>query len=269
MSGTPLKESLEHLYRQYNHRRYVHPDPLEFLYNYPDPLDREIVALVASSLAYGRVNQILKSIARILEPMGQSPARFFASQNAADFSRLYSGFKHRFTTGEDIAALFSGIRAVLDEYGGLEACFVSCFSRADGDIIKSLVFFVDYLRSAGRLKSSFFLPSPQKGSACKRLFLFLRWLVRCDDVDPGGWETIPASALLIPLDTHMFQIASSMGFVSLKQANLKAAIEITNNFRIINPSDPVKYDFVLTRFGIRQELDKKTLVEILPSGRLL
>ncbi len=266
---TPIREELERLYKKFNRKKYVHPDPLEFLYDYPDVTDREIVGLIASSLAYGKVEQILKSVSRVLAHLGSQPACRIKALSRDELCLLFSGFKHRFTTGDDIAALLLAIKRTIHEYGSVGACYSDLFNSVGGDTVQALTHFVNHMRRSGGIESSFLLPSPEKGSACKRLFLFLRWMVRSDDVDPGGWSDIPASSLLIPLDTHMFAIAQNMGFTRRKQANLRASVEITNNFMLINPEDPVKYDFTLTRFGIREELDKKSLAELLPSEPLL
>ena len=99
------------------------------------------------------------------------------------------------------------------------------------------------------------MPCPEKGSACKRLNLFLRWMVRKDAVDPGGWDDIPRSMLIIPLDTHMFRVGKTLGLTSRNQAGLMAALDISAGFKQWSPDDPVKYDFALTRFGIRNDLE--------------
>ncbi|MCK4719805.1 DUF2400 family protein, partial [bacterium] len=104
------------------------------------------------------------------------------------------------------------------------------------------------------------LPDPGKGSACKRMNLYLRWMVREDDVDPGGWGKVSRSRLLVPLDIHMFRICSMLNLTCRKQANLLTVMEITNAFREINPDDPVKYDFAITRLGIRDELNPGTFI---------
>ncbi|MFC1474950.1 TIGR02757 family protein, partial [bacterium] len=109
--------------------------------------------------------------------------------------------------------------------------------------------FVDEIMRGGN-RSCYLTPAPRRGSACKRMNLFLRWMVRRDDVDPGPWTDVPASKLVVPLDTHMHRISSGMGLTSRKQADLKTAIEITDAFRAISPEDPVRYDFALTRLGI-------------------
>jgi len=260
-----LRSRLDQLYHKYNRREFVHPDPLEFLYDYIDHEHREIVGIIASSLAYGRVNQILKSVRQVLDKLGDAPADFIASACRQDFLECMQGFKHRFTTGEDIAGLLHGAHRIIRDYGSLGNCFAELFQQNGNQTVPALSMFVHRLREAGNVKTGFLLPSPEKGSACKRLFLYLRWMVRSDGVDPGGWDAIPPSALLIPLDTHMHHIARELGFTRRKQANLKTAIEITDHFRSVNPDDPVKYDFVLTRFGIREELDRNSLSSLLPS----
>jgi len=260
---------LEQLYAQYNRRHFVHPDPLEFLYDYPELRDREVVGLIASCLAYGRVRQILKSLGQVLALLGDRPADFILGVSKSELQALFSGFKHRFTTGGHLAALLHGASLVIKDFGSLENCLVDSYLHHDESIIPALSAFVRKIRQAGGLDNTFLLPDPEKGSACKRLFLYLRWMVRSDEVDPGGWSGIPASALLVPLDTHMYYICSNMGFTSRKQPDLKTAIEITERFQAINACDPVKYDFVLTRFGIREELDRNSLTYLLPSRPLL
>ena len=246
---------LEELYQKYNRREFVSPDPLQFLYDYNSPEDREIVAIIAASLAYGRVAQILKSITKILKPMGKTPAAFIAENSSCEFRKIFANFKHRFTTGEDIAMLCEGIQDALKKYNSLENCFLAGYSESDKNVLIGLENFTQKLCKFFPKNSSYLLPAPSKGSACKRQMLFLRWMVRCDDVDPGGWSKIPASKLLVPLDTHMHKISTKFGLTSRKSADLKSAVEITDSFASINPDDPVKYDFALTRFGIREEMN--------------
>lgn len=252
-----LKAYLEGLYYEYNRREFVHPDPLEFLYAYSNPLDREIVGFIASSLAYGRVNQILKSVERILKCI-RRPREDILDMDYMDLKAVFSGFKHRFTTGEDLAALLWGIKKVIQEYGSIEKAFLTLDDKNDATIITALSKFVQLVRHKGSCPTNFLLPSPEKGSACKRAFLFLRWMVRCDEVDPGGWR-IPAFKLVVPMDTHMHRIARGLGLTCRKQADLKAALEVTKAFRRISPQDPVRYDFCLTRFGIHPNMDYSML----------
>ncbi len=257
-----LRERLEQIYARYNRPVFVHPDPLEVLYGYPDLLDREIVALVASSLAYGRVKQILKSLSYILVRM-PSPSRFLEKTNMPELLDTFGDFRHRFTSGRDLVRLLCGVSRALEEFGSIESCFCSGFDPGDETVVPALSIFVRRLYPPHREESSFLLPDPRNGSACKRAFLFLRWMIRKDLVDPGGWQCVPPSKLLIPLDTHMFHIAKKLGFTDRKRADLKSALEITRHFRKINPKDPVKYDFVITRFGIRSDMNSSSLIRAL------
>lgn len=253
------KSKLERLYDFYNSRKWVHPDPLEFLYNYPDEKDREIAGLIASSLAYGRVAQILKSVSIVLEKMGPSPYAFINRSTAVSMQQAFGDFKHRFTTGKDLAVMLEGIKRVIHEHGSLYSCFLKGVKDGDDSILSPLCLFVKELKTTANGCSTGVLPSPEKGSACKRLNLYLRWMVREDRVDPGGWKGISPSMLIIPLDTHMHRIARQMNMTKRKSADMKTAMEITNEFRKIDPEDPVRYDFALTRLGIRKNARQEIL----------
>lgn len=249
---------LDELYARYNRREFVHPDPLEFLYDYKDVRDREIVGLVASSLAYGRVAQILKSVSFVFERM-PSPSIFLRHASLKSLLKTFKGFKHRFTTEEEIAMMFFGIKRVIERHGSLHACFTACMNDDDDDdddtILPALSAFVKELITESDRQRNSLLPLPARGSACKRLHLFLRWMVRKDNVDPGGWDNVPKSRLVVPLDTHMYRICLALGLTQQKRADMRTALEITTAFRTITPDDPVKYDFALTRLGIRNDTD--------------
>jgi len=249
------RRELEELYRRYNQRRFVHPDPLEFLYGYDDPLEREIAGLVASSLAYGRVRQILRTVSAVLDAMGLSPRNHLLAASHGSLLHDFAGIRHRFTSGEDVAAMLWAARLAIERYGSLHACFVAGYDKRDDTVLPALIAFVDVLKSLAGIDESYLLPSPKKGSACKRLNLFLRWMVRSDSVDPGGWDGVPAAKLIVPLDTHMYRMGLALGFTQSRQADLRTALEITGAFRAFAPDDPVRYDFALTRLGIRSDTD--------------
>lgn len=253
-ASTRSREPFEALYAFYNRRPYVHPDPLEFLYRYPDLRDREIVAMIASSLAYGKVEQILKSVSKVLLKMGASPFDFVCSSPYHRIRSAFESFKHRFTPGEDISSLLGSAKSVIREHGSLQACFLAGYRDTHETVLPALSAFIGHLHPDRACCWSGFLPSPDKGSACKRLNLFLRWMVREDDVDPGGWRAVSPSKLVVPLDTHMHRISLLLGLTGRNQADLRTALEITRAFRRFSPEDPVRYDFVLTRFGIRRDM---------------
>lgn len=248
-----LKRKLTHIFNQYNKRSLVNPDPLQFLYRYPDVQDRELVALIAASLAYGRVAQILKVVERVLAPMGDHPRDYVCMKDKKQIEREFASFKYRFATGDHVFGLLAGMARVLEQYGSLQACFARGQSRTDTSVLPALTFFTREIR--GNQNLGHLLADPAKGSACKRSCLFLRWMVREDAVDPGGWTAVSPTRLIIPLDTHMHKAGRMLGFTTRKQANMKTAREITHGFARLSPEDPVKYDFALTRFGIHPDMD--------------
>ena len=249
-----LAEKLECFYKKYNKYSYIHPDPLEFLYEYEEDKDRELVGILASALAYGRVAQILKSIKTIIEITGDSIHNYISKSEEKTFFDDLKQFKHRFTTGNDIALLFTAIKEILDQNGSLNSYFENIYNNSHS-FLDAVSTFTESLTKNFSNGSSSLIPSPKNGSACKRMMLFLRWMIRKDEVDPGCWHgRIPTSELIIPLDTHIFNIATQLKFTERKSADIKTAIEITKAFSKFNFEDPTKYDFTLTRFGIREEM---------------
>ncbi|MCF8110751.1 MAG: TIGR02757 family protein [Desulfobacteraceae bacterium] len=244
---------LESLYLKYNRRKYVHPDPLECIYAYENVSDREVAAFVAAALAYGNVRQILKSVNAALAIMGPSPRSYLMDAERDEIFSDFSGFVHRFAKGPHMAAVLVGLKGVISEYGSLQDAFVSGVSDGESTYVPALAGFAEKIRIQSPQDPGHLIPYPEKKSACKRLWLFLRWMVRCDDVDPGGWEKLSCSKLVVPLDTHMYRACCGLGFTGRRQADMKTALEITAGFAGMVPDDPVRYDFVLTRPGIRGE----------------
>lgn len=260
-AAAPMAETLEALYETYNRRAYLSPDPLEFLYRYDSPADREVVGLIASSLAYGRVASILASIETVLAALGGSPAAALAElakDGGDELRERLDGFVHRFTDGREMAKFLHGIGRALNGHGSLERLFLAGFDGSD--VFGAMERFADAMLGYAALPASHLLPRPSKGSACKRLALYLRWMTRQDDVDPGGWRGIRPRDIIVPLDTHMHRIARGLGFVTRRAADGKAAREVTAGFRAIRPDDPARYDFTLTRFGIRAGLSVEELL---------
>jgi uncharacterized protein (TIGR02757 family) len=247
------RAGLERLYSAFNRRSCVYPDPVGFLYEFEDTRDREIVALIASCLAYGRVEQIRTSIARVLACMKPTPRCFLRQSTQESLKNAFGQFRHRFTDGAELAALLFGIRAILACHGSLEACFSEGMARKDETILPSLARFAAELRRASGITDSMLLPDPGAGSALKRLNLFMRWMVRQDRVDPGGWKEVSASELIVPLDTHMHRISLAVGLTRRRQPDMRTALEVTEAFRSVAPEDPVRYDFALTRLSMLEQ----------------
>ena len=252
-----IRDILEKLYKRYNRRELISPDPLQFLYRYSDPADIEITAFLASALAYGRVQQIEKSLDNLLGRMGDSPSEFVINFDK-EKRRMLNDFKHRFTTGDDISDLLTLLRTIISRCGSIEQYFALGYNPGDNNIIPALSKFCNSLldiHAAGPKGQptrglKYLLVSPDGGSACKRLNLFLRWMVRDDDVDAGLWKSIDKAKLIVPIDVHMGRLCKILDLYDRKTVSLSAATEITESFAEIEPADPVKYDFALSRIGI-------------------
>lgn len=252
-----IKNVLELLYRKYNHRKLIKPDPMQFVYRYSAPADMEIAAFLSAALAYGRVQQIEKSLTDLFARMADQPSEFVINFDDSKKARLKS-FKHRFTTGSDISDLLQLLKKVLREFGSIEKFFLLGYRTTDSNIIPALSEFCDSLLGAYFAEHNrepsrglkYLLTTPAAGSACKRLNLFLRWMVRDDDVDTGLWKSVDKAKLIVPIDIHMSRLCRILGFYDHKTVSLSAALKITDSFKQIEPNDPVKYDFSLSRIGI-------------------
>jgi len=253
-----IKNVLENLYHKYSHPRFIDPDPLQFVYLYSRPQDMEIAAFLAALLAYGRVLHIKNSLIRLFAYMGDSPFEFVKNFDRRKRQKIHN-FKHRFTTGDCLSDLMKLLRNVLAQYGSIEKFFLQGYNPNDENIVHSLDRFSNSLLTMyaenhnGRLSNGlrFLLPKPSAGSPCKRLNLFLRWMVRDDDIDAGLWKSVDKAKLIVPLDVHMGRLCRILKLYDQKSPSLTAAVKITESFARIQPADPVKYDFALSRIGIR------------------
>jgi uncharacterized protein (TIGR02757 family) len=255
-----LKAVLDKLYDKYNRRELIKPDPLQFVYEYSNPADMEVAGFLAASLAYGRVEQIENDLRSLFGRMGRSPYEFILDFSKRDRDKL-GNFKHRFNTGDDVSDLLTLLQRVLTGCGSIEKFFVRFYNGSDENVIPALSRFCDALLDEHRLahKSriskglAFLLAGPGHGGAAKRLNLFLRWMVRGDDVDAGLWQTIDKLKLVVPVDVHMSRLCGILGFHNHGSASLKTTVEITRRFAEVEPTDPVKYDFALSRIGILED----------------
>jgi uncharacterized protein (TIGR02757 family) len=257
-----LKPFLDRVHERYHRPDYLGSDPLVVVRQFRSPKDREIAALFAALLAYGNVKQINSSLGRLFGKMPHGPWRFVYEYRHEDATVALNGFKHRFNDSQDILCLCWLLHQVLMR-GSLEEFFLLGYAPESEDLAGATARFVDNLcalrfephfdRDMMLARRSFrhLLPRQDGGSACKRLNLFLRWMVRPDDgIDLGLWTRIPAARLLVPVDTHIHRIATNLGILSKRGASLAAAREITRHLRDAQPADPVRYDFGLCRIGI-------------------
>ncbi len=237
-------------------------DPVSFVHRYRTLHDRELVALLASSVAFGNVKSILAKLEDALARLGPSPSRA-ADDQLGTFAAMHGWF-HRVYRGEDVARLMIGARRVQRASGSLGERFAADLTASGGDLQEGLARFCDAVREAGgfargaitqmeRRGPGHLLPDPRAGSANKRLFLFLRWMIRpADGVDLGLWPQVDPSVLLIPVDTHIHKLTRNLGLSTRKDLSLKTSQEITVHLRKLDPADPVKYDFSLCHMGMLQ-----------------
>ncbi|MRR55945.1 MAG: TIGR02757 family protein [Deltaproteobacteria bacterium] len=259
-----LKSTLENLYACRS-TRHLQNDPLSFCHRYNNSMDQEIVGLIAASFAYGKVNSIKQSVEKILAILTPTPHDFIASYEPASSMDLLPGFKHRFNNQQDLLAIFWAIKTMIAQAGSIGNYFLRFYDSKADDITSALIGFtsavlkMDYspiYGSQGIPADSYFpflFPSPASGSACKRLCMYLRWMVRpADGFDLGLWQLIPPRKLVIPVDAHIQRIARFLGLTSRNQADWRMAQEITAALTAFDAEDPVKYDFSLCHIGISE-----------------
>lgn len=264
MASEPqLKPTLDRLYADFNYPDSA-TDPIQIVRRYERPDDREVVAFCAASLAFGRVASVLRSIERLVAIMGKRPAEYVRRFDPARDAHAFAGLVHRWTRERDLVALLWILRQMLDRSGSIEGFFLEGYDEAAGDIEAALDSFstramaLDLTAAYGRARKaskrrpgvSYFFPRPSKGSACKRLNLFLRWMVRRDALDLGVWTRVPASKLVVPLDTHVIRVGRCLRLTRYTSPGWAMARDITAALKQIDERDPVRYDFSLCHLGM-------------------
>ena len=237
-------------------------DPLQFPRRFQRADDREIAAFFAASLSYGNARAVCSSLERVCAWTGPHPARFVREFEPKREAPGLGGFRHRWSSAADLVRLAVMLRGVLEEHGTVEALFGRGVVRGSGgrvDLAASIGRFRQAVLAydeaspdddASRPGARYFFPDPRT-SAAKRTTMFLRWVVRPDDgLDLGLWDCLHPRDLVAPLDTHMFLIARRLRLTRRKTPAWQAALDLTRGLRRLDPEDPVKYDFALSRLGI-------------------
>jgi uncharacterized protein (TIGR02757 family) len=254
-----LKHHLEPLYSSFNHERSA-TDPIELVRPFQDPRDREIAGFIAAGLAFGNVVSVMQSVRTVLERMGPAPAAYVRRFEPRTDGRDFGTFVHRWTRGVDVVALLWVLRQMIDRSGSVEGFFAEGDDPSSADISGGLESFttralaLDLRHAYGRVPArpgvAYFFTRPSQGSACKRLNLFLRWMVRRDAVDLGVWSRIDASRLIVPLDTHVIRLGRCLRLTEYTSPGWRMAADITRTLRSIDPVDPVRFDFSLCHVGM-------------------
>lgn len=253
---TDLRGRLDALVAGYDYAGRIPHDPLGLVHGFASPGDQEIAGLIAAGLAYGRVDLFLPKLRALFAHMGGEAGGLDAYVRAFDARRAgrwLGAFRYRVTSGADLIRLFIPLKALLERFGSLGAAFAAGFDPSHGDIGPALTTFVTALYQGGADPPRSFkhlMPNPAGGSACKRLNLWLRWMVRRQPgVDLGLWE-VPASHLILPLDTHTLRMAYNLGLTDRQDMSWRNAQRVTGRLRQLDPADPVKYDFALCHLGM-------------------
>lgn len=249
------RQALERLFKCLPVRSRIAADPIEIPHRYKDPREIEIAGFIAAVLAYGRVDLFKTCIDKILALAEGGLYNYLESFNAKRERPRFEGIYYRFNTEQDLFDLMLLISRIVKKYQSIGALFQKLYQSKDCDIGPTLSRFIAVLREMLPSKPSrglsYLLPSPASGSACKRLNLFLRWMIRKKDgLDFGLWKTIPPAKLVIPLDTHIIRISQYLQLTTRKSPDWKMAREITAALRQCDPLDPLRYDFSLCHLGI-------------------
>jgi uncharacterized protein (TIGR02757 family) len=235
-------------------------DPIDIVRRFTASDDREVVGFVAAALAFGRVASVLQSIERVLGVMGPHPADYVRRFDPRRDTPAFRPIVHRWTRGNDIAALVWILHQVLRRSGSIESFFLEGFDAATPDLSAAIDSFSTralafdlapvYGRVPKRPGVCYFFPRASTGSACKRLNLFLRWMVRRDSLDLGVWSHVPASKLIVPLDTHVIRLGRCLQLTKRTSPGWRMAADITAALRKLDAGDPVKYDFAICHIGM-------------------
>ena len=277
LAPADLKPVLDRLYTEFNYPDSA-TDPIQIVRRYQRADDREVVAFCAASLAFGRVASVLQSIERLLNIMGGQPAAYVRGFDPVRQKHSFADFVHRWTRGPDLVALLWIIKQMFDRSGSIEGFFMEGYDPAASDLTDALdslstrALALDvtaaygppkgghYVRKgnapavqdgvSGRLGVCYFFPRPSAGSGCKRLNLFMRWMVRRDALDLGVWSRVAPAKLIVPLDTHVIRVGRCLRLTRYTSPGWRMARDITESLRRLDPDDPVKYDFSLCHLGM-------------------
>lgn len=242
------KLEIDALAEKYETAEFIKDDPVRVPHRFTDKKDIELAGFIASLVAYGRRDVFIKKLNQLFEIAQDEPYNFIMNFEP----EMLGDFNYRFGKPEDFAQIFEILRNLYEKDGGLENLFKYGYENQVGKNMYTPV--TDYFYSRAKDKEAigfkFMIPDANKGSAMKRMCMFLRWMIRKGPVDFGIWNFMPASDLLIPLDTHVARLSREMGLLTRNANDFKSVLEITENLRKFDPVDPIKYDFALFGYGV-------------------
>ena len=246
-----MRDLLERLHDRYNNESFIEADPISVPHSFARPVDREIAGFLAATIAWGNRRAIVQSAHRMMRYMDNAPEDFVRNATESDMEYLRT-YVHRTFNGVDFQDFVRGLRHIITEWGSVGNYFETRYEE-HGDLRPVFSDFRrDFFAAEHDPHCEKHLSSIDKGAACKRLCMYLRWFVRHDDrgVDFGMWRRIPMSALYMPLDIHTGRMGRNLGLLGRKQSDWKAVEELTASLRELNADDPVRYDYSLFGLGI-------------------
>ena len=246
-----MRELLERLHDRYNNESFIEADPISVPHSFTRPVDREIAGFLAATIAWGNRRAIVQSAHRMMRYMDNAPEDFVRNATETDMEYLRT-YVHRTFNGVDFQDFVRGLRHIITKWGSVGNYFETRYEE-HGDLRPVFSDFRrDFFAAEHDAHCEKHLSSIDKGAACKRLCMYLRWFVRHDDrgVDFGMWRRIPMSALYMPLDIHTGRMGRNLGLLNRKQSDWKAVEELTASLRELHADDPVRYDYSLFGLGI-------------------
>jgi uncharacterized protein (TIGR02757 family) len=254
-----IKTTLDRHYAAFNSPDSA-TDPIQIVRRFKRADDRELVGFCAAALAFGRVSSVLQSIERVVAIMGNEPAAYIRRFQPGRDGKAFSTLVHRWIRGRDLVALIWLLKQMLDRSASIEGFFAAGYDEAADDVGPALDSFSTralalnlreaYGKVPRRPGVCYFFPRPSAGSACKRLNLFLRWMIRRDALDLGVWARVSPAKLVVPLDTHVIRVGRCLQLTRYTTPGWAMARDITASLRRLDPDDPVKYDFSLCHLGM-------------------
>lgn len=250
MTKAELKEFLDAKVLQYNHPKFLEDDPLQIPHRFTQKEDIEISAFLAATIAWGNRKSIINNASKLMDLMGNTPYDFVMNHTENDLENLH-GFVHRTFNAFDLGYFVISLQNIYTHHDGLEGVFTS--HQAKGSMQPAIAKFKEvFFELPHQTRTTKHISDPNKGSAAKRINMFLRWMVRDNStgVDFGLWKDISASKLSCPLDVHTGNVGRKLKLLKRKQNDAKALLELDKNLRKMEPNDPVKYDFALFGLGV-------------------
>lgn len=244
-----LKKQLDNYVKQYETKNFIKEDPIQFCHRFKNQKDIELAGFIASLFAFGNRKVFINKLNELFCIFENEPCNYIESYDGKNLN----GFNYRFAKEKDIIIVLSALSKLYKNGDTLETLFQDCFDEKK-DIFDMMCKVSEYFYKTieNSCGAKYLIPDARKKCAMKRMNMFLRWMVRCGDVDLGIWDFIPTSQLLIPLDTHVARISRKLGLLKRASNDFKAVVELTNNLKQFDENDPIKYDFALFGYGINE-----------------